>query len=117
MHELSIAVSMVDEITNATEEARRNSAFAVKAVCLSLGMLSGVDSQALRFCYQAACDGTFLEGSELKIEEIPIVVHCAACSLDTRPASIQQLACSRCSAAGQVVQGHEMEITALEVAG
>lgn len=116
MHELSIAVSMVDEITNATEDARRESSFTVKAVRLSLGRLSGVDNQALTFCYQAACEGTFLEGSELKIEDIPIVVHCAACALETRPNSIQQLACSRCSSAGQVIQGHEMEIVAIEVA-
>jgi len=117
MHELSIAVSLVDEVMLATEDARRNDAFAVRAVRLALGALSGVDAQALRFCYRAACEGTFLEGSELVIEDVPVVVHCAACSLETRPATIQHLVCSHCSVAGQVIQGHELEISALEVAG
>lgn len=117
MHELSIAISMVDEIARITEEARARGSFVVRTVRLSLGALSGVDKEALRFCYKAVCEDTFLAGSELAVEVMPVVVRCAACRIDTHPASIQQLACSRCSAAGQVVQGHELEVAALEVEG
>lgn len=113
MHELSIAISMIDQIT---EESESRGGLAVKAVHLSVGLLSGVDKAALQFCYKAACEGTFLEGTQLVIESIPIVLFCPSCRIESRPASMQQLACPECRAAGQVIRGHELEVAALEVA-
>ena len=70
---------------------------------------------ALMFCYEAACEGTLLEGSHLVIEEVPIAVYCAACRMESHPQSMQQLACPRCNFAAKVVRGYELEIGALEV--
>ncbi len=65
MHELSIAVSMVEM---AAEEAARRNAVKVCAIHLKLGRLSGVVKDALLFSYEVACEGTLLEGSQLIIE-------------------------------------------------
>jgi hydrogenase nickel incorporation protein HypA/HybF len=66
MHELSIAMSIVDM---ATEEAERRGATHVDAVHLRLGRLSGVVAKALLASYDLACESTTLEGSRLVIEE------------------------------------------------
>ena len=74
MHELSIAMSIVDM---AQEEAERRNV-QIDAVHLELGPLSGVVKEALLFSYEVACSGTLLEGSRLVIKEIPIEVYCPA---------------------------------------
>ena len=66
MHELSIALSMIDM---ASEEVLRHGGGRVTALHLKLGQLSGVVKEALTFSYEIACQGTALEGSQLIIEE------------------------------------------------
>ncbi len=75
MHELSIAMSIVDA---AQEEAQRRGV-QVTAVHLRLGALSGVVKDALLFSYEMACQDTPLEGSQLIVEELPVIVFCAQC--------------------------------------
>jgi len=53
MHELSIAMSIVDL---AQEEADRRGGVQIKAVHLRLGLLSGVVKDALLSSYEMACD-------------------------------------------------------------
>lgn len=113
MHEISIAICIVDRVT---EEIQSRGVPAIKAVHLSLGMLAGVDEQALQFCYKAACEGTSLEGSDLVIETVEVVVYCSVCRLESAAESMQRLACNRCNSAAQVVRGNELEVAALEVA-
>ena len=68
MHELSIAMSIVDL---ATEEAQRQGAVRVEAVHLKLGALSGVVKEALLFSWDLACRETPVEGAKLSVEEAP----------------------------------------------
>lgn len=67
MHELSIALSMIEL---ASEEVDRRGGGRVTALHLKLGSLSGVVKEALTFSYEIACQGTALEGSQLVIEEV-----------------------------------------------
>lgn len=67
MHELSIALSMIEL---AGEEVDRRGGGRVTALHLKLGSLSGVVKEALTFSYEIACQGTPLEGSQLVIEEV-----------------------------------------------
>lgn len=67
MHELSIALSIVDGVR---EEAERRRYVHVEAIHLRLGSLSGVDKDALLFAYPIACEGTLLENSTLQIEQV-----------------------------------------------
>lgn len=66
MHELSIAVSIVDM---ALEEAESRGV-RIDAVHLKVGPLSGVVVEALLSCYEVVCDDTPLKGSRLIIEEL-----------------------------------------------
>jgi hydrogenase nickel incorporation protein HypA/HybF len=113
MHELSIALSLVDGVL---EEVKRQGDFHVEAVHLKLGVFSGVDKSALEFSYGVACEGTPLEGSRLIIEEVPILMLCPTCGGERTVPSIQQLCCPDCQTpANEILRGQELEITALEV--
>lgn len=113
MHELSIALSMIEM---AAEEAERRGGVRVNAIHLKLGQLSGVVKEALLFSYDVACEGTPLEGSRLVIEEIPVVVYCQTCRAETALASVQLFCCSVCETpTSQVVRGQELEVVALEI--
>jgi hydrogenase nickel incorporation protein HypA/HybF len=113
MHELSIALSIVDA---ACEELARQPHSRIAAVHLRLGPLSGVVKDALTFSYDLACAGTPLEGSELRIEDVPIRIYCDRCHADAEPVSIQAMRCPRCgSPAARTVQGTELQVAALEL--
>ncbi|MGA9994950.1 MAG: hydrogenase maturation nickel metallochaperone HypA [Pyrinomonadaceae bacterium] len=113
MHELSIAMSMIEM---AAEEAERRGGVSVHAIHLKLGDLSGVVKEALLFSYGMACEGTPLEGSRLVIEEVPVAVYCPACQMETTLDSVQLFCCAVCHApTSQVVRGRELEVVALEI--
>jgi hydrogenase nickel incorporation protein HypA/HybF len=112
MHELSIAMSIVDL---AEEEAERR-CVQVEAVHLKLGALSGVVKAALLSCYEMACADTPLEGSRLLIEDVPVVIYCPSCRAQRPLSSVQLFCCPECGTpASEVVQGKELEVVALEI--
>jgi hydrogenase nickel incorporation protein HypA/HybF len=114
MHELSIALAMIDEIV---EQSETRGGLDVKAVNLRLGVFSGVDKDALLFAYELACEGTPLQGSRLMIETIPLIIYCPGCKQQRTPVSIYQLCCPDCLLPAQdIVTGREIEVASLEVA-
>jgi hydrogenase nickel incorporation protein HypA/HybF len=114
MHELSIAMSMIDQIT---EESESRGGLRVEAVHMKLGIFSGVDKDALLFAFELACEGSLLAGSRLVIETIPLVIYCVTCQKDRVPPSVYQLSCPDCGSPGQkIVTGREIEVASLEVA-
>jgi hydrogenase nickel incorporation protein HypA/HybF len=114
MHELSIALSMIDQIL---EESASRGGLEVEVVHLRLGTFSGVYKDALLFAYEMSCEGTPLAGSRLEIETIPLVIHCSICGKDQAPPSVYQLWCPECrTPSSEIVTGREIEVAALEVA-
>jgi hydrogenase nickel incorporation protein HypA/HybF len=112
MHELSIAMSIVEA---AQEEAQRRGV-RVNAVHLRLGALSGVVKDALLFSYEMACQDTPLAGSQLIVEDLPVIVFCAQCQKEQTLNSVQLFACPGCGTPTMDVrQGKELEVFALEV--
>ncbi len=112
MHELSIAMSIVEL---AEEEAARRGV-QVTAVHLKLGALSGVVKEALLGSYEMASDDTPLKGSRLVIEEVPVAIFCSGCQAQRPISSIQLFCCAECGTpASEIVQGKEIEVTALEI--
>jgi hydrogenase nickel incorporation protein HypA/HybF len=112
MHELSIAISIVEL---AEEEAERRGV-QVNAVHLKLGALSGVVKDALLSCYEMACEGTALQGSRLLVEDVPVVIFCPRCRAQRPLSSMQLFCCSECGTpCSEIVQGKELEVVALEI--
>jgi hydrogenase nickel incorporation protein HypA/HybF len=113
MHELSIALAIVDA---AVEEAARHPGARVTQVHLRLGVLSGIAKAALLASYEMAAERTAVDGSELVIQEVPVLVRCPVCR-DTRPVvSIQEMRCRECGTpTPDIVAGREMEVVAMEI--
>jgi hydrogenase nickel incorporation protein HypA/HybF len=112
MHELSIAMSIVDL---AQEEARQRGV-RVTGVHVKLGALSGVVKDALLGSYEMACYDTPLQGSRLIVEELPVLVYCQKCESQRSISSVQLFCCQECGTpAFEIVQGRELQMVALEV--
>lgn len=113
MHELSIALSIVDGVL---EEAQRHGAAQVEAVYLRLGRLSGVDKEALLFSYQIATQDTPLERSRLVVEDVEVTLFCPLCREERPSRGSRELVCSVCGEVGErAVHGEELEINKLEI--
>jgi hydrogenase nickel incorporation protein HypA/HybF len=113
MHELSIALSIVD-LAEEESESRGNPR--VVAVHLRLGLLTGVVKDALLSSYEMACADTRLAGSRLVVEEVPGAVFCPTCKMQRPVRSPEWFQCSECGGvASEIVQGRELEVIALEV--
>lgn len=112
MHELSIAMGIVEA---ATDEAQRRGV-QVSAVHLRLGSLSGVVKDALLFSWDVACQDTPLQGAQLVVEDVPIVVFCPRCNGERELTSMQSFACPECHTPTMDIRhGKELEVFALEV--
>jgi hydrogenase nickel incorporation protein HypA/HybF len=113
VHELSIAHGIVTTVTDAAEQIGPGR---IRAVHLRVGALSGVMKESLLFCYDIAVSGTPLEGSELQVEELPVIVYCQACDLETELSTVQSFRCGKCGeASGNLRQGKELEVVSVEV--
>jgi hydrogenase nickel incorporation protein HypA/HybF len=66
MHELSIAQDIVATVTRHLPPENRAP---VRWIRLSVGVLNHLTSDSLRFCFEAASEGTALEGAKLDIDE------------------------------------------------
>ena len=113
MHELSIAVSIVEI---ATEEAERRGGARIEAVHLKLGALSGVVKDSLMSAYEIACANSPIAGARLVVEEVPAVIYCDVCQAEREIESIQEFRCPGCGTfTANVVGGRELEVVALEI--
>jgi hydrogenase nickel incorporation protein HypA/HybF len=113
MHELSIAVDLIEA---ATEEMERLGSTHLVAVHLRLGRLSGVEKEALAFSFDAAAAGTTIEGARLQIEDVPVVVWCDACDAERELSDLSRRRCPRCDApTPHLMRGRELELVGLEI--
>lgn len=113
MHELSIATSIVESVS---EAAAAHPGARVVAVRLRLGALASVVEDSLRFCWELATEETPLRGAALVVETLPVILVCEACGAETAIETVQSFRCPRCGAlAADLRQGREMEIASIEL--
>ncbi|MFE3323601.1 hydrogenase maturation nickel metallochaperone HypA [Streptomyces sp. NPDC059176] len=112
MHEMSIALAVVDQVE---EAARSHGVSAVRTVRLQVGELAGVVPDALGFSFELACAGTVLEGAELITEPVPGRARCAPCADEWAVGMPPRLRCPVCGeATAELVAGRELRITGVE---
>ena len=76
MHELSIALSIINL---ATKEAEKSNAARVSELELEIGEMAGVNIEALEFSMSIAMQNTILEGAKVRIVEIRSLAVCRDC--------------------------------------
>ncbi|MFE4590105.1 hydrogenase maturation nickel metallochaperone HypA/HybF [Streptomyces laurentii] len=108
MHEMSVALAVVDQIETA---ARSRGAEGVDSVRLEVGELAGIVADSLHFCFGLACAGTVVEGAELTTRTVPGTARCAPCSRLWPVGMPPRLLCPGCGgAAVELVSGRELRI-------
>jgi hydrogenase nickel incorporation protein HypA/HybF len=114
VHEVSIALGMVDELTRI---ARENNAVKVIAVNLKIGKLSGIVTDSLQFAFDAVkLEHPLLSSSELLIEEVPLICECKDCGKGFNTDDTFFPSCPGCgSFALKVISGEEMDIANMEL--
>ena len=111
MHELAITEAVVDAILERTGEAE------VRCVRLEIGRLSGVVPDAVRFCFEVACEGTPLQGARLEIVEPAGSGTCRSCG-EAFDVDDPIVLCPACGGADVAVHsGRDLRILSVEVSG
>ncbi|HKK40821.1 MAG TPA: hydrogenase maturation nickel metallochaperone HypA [Bacteroidales bacterium] len=77
MHELSIAMSIVDI---ATKEAEKAGTDVVLEVDLDIGTMAGIEFESLEFALSVATQGTLLEKTAFNINRIQAKAKCLDCN-------------------------------------
>jgi hydrogenase nickel incorporation protein HypA/HybF len=112
MHELSIAMSIAEL---AVEEAHKHHASTVIRVDVEIGTLSGVETEALEFAWDAAIQGTAAEKASLRIISVPAEALCLDCR-QSFPVGQLFAQCPNCSGFRyELVKGRELSIKSLEI--
>ncbi|UTW04275.1 hydrogenase maturation nickel metallochaperone HypA [Amphritea atlantica] len=112
MHEMSIAEGIIQVLE---DQAKAQNYSRVKTVWLEIGPLAMIETESLRFCFDAVTRNSLAEGAKLKIIKIPGEALCMQC-LKTVPVEKRFDACVECGSYQlQITQGEEMRIKELEV--
>ena len=108
MHEVGIARNVIDVALAAVPEGGT-----LVGVTVSIGPLSAVVADSLRFGFEAASVGTPAQGAELDIVDVPLVVRCSGCDEDLTVDDPAVLICPRCSGQVTVISGDETLVTSV----
>lgn len=108
MHELSICRNIVAIVSDAANGRR------VRRVTLEIGKLSGVSSDALTFSFDAATQGTALEGATLEIKEVEGRARCEDCGAEFPTATLFD-ACACGSHRVERIVGEELNVKSMEL--
>lgn len=114
MHEMSIAVAVVEQVEEAAARLADDTGAVPRArsVHLEVGELAGVVADALLFSFDLACAGTVLEGAVLTTDTVAGRARCARCVRVWPTGMPPRLSCPGCDgAATELLSGRELRIT------
>jgi hydrogenase nickel incorporation protein HypA/HybF len=113
MHELSIAMKVIDEVAKQVAGAGGGR---VLAITLRIGRLSCVQEGALRLSFELASAVTELSGARLEIIDVPVRIWCPACGAEQELPGVQSLACPECGRlSGDIRAGRELDLESIEL--
>ena len=109
-------MSLAEGVLQIIEDQAAKGGFArVKTVWLEIGALSGVETEAMRFCFDAVTRGSCAEGAALEIVAVPGSSWCMPCGVQVEVAERYD-PCPLCGGYQLQVQGGtEMRVKELEV--
>jgi hydrogenase nickel incorporation protein HypA/HybF len=115
MHELSLAHAVGEIAVAALKEQAPGGDGRVKTIRLRVGDLSGVDPEALSFCFEVVrTEWPETEGAVLEVHRCPALVRCLGCggsaALEGAPEKCPVCGSGRCEVDG----GRELEVFGLE---
>ena len=112
MHELSLAIDLVEQLS---EVLLREKASKVIEINLVIGAMSGVERVPFEFAFPVAAEDTALAGAVLNIEELPLILKCDDCDQETETDELIMICPSCNSVSVEIVQGKEFLVKSMEV--
>ncbi|MEW6220384.1 MAG: hydrogenase maturation nickel metallochaperone HypA [Thermodesulfobacteriota bacterium] len=113
MHELSIALSILETVGRICREEGHG---AVEAVRVRVGKAAGVHPEALAFAFEVARTDTVARAASLIIDEVPVTGRCRACGQEIEADDVLALQCPACGAFSyDLLSGRELELVDMEV--
>ena len=113
MHEIAIASNLYKIVLD--ELGKNEPITRLKKIKLKIGKLTAVVPEALTFSWAAITNDTQLEGSELEIEDIPILLKCNSCG-EEFTIEYPIFICTKCnSTKTQIIKCRELDIVSLIV--
>lgn len=112
MHELSIAMSIVDI---AEQEVKKNNAAEVVEIELEIGKLSGIEPYALDFAWDQAILKTVLEHAKRKTRYIEARAQCQDCGNEFEIDNYYDECPSCQSYMKELISGKELRVKSLTV--
>ena len=105
MHELSIAIALVDQIV---EYAGANQLSRVDEVEIETGVLRQVIPEMMQTAFKEATGQTIVSEAILRIKEISAKARCRQCAMEFEP-EIDNFLCPGCQRADvDILQGNEI---------
>lgn len=112
MHELSVCQGMLSQMQAIAAE---HGARAITGVTVQVGPLSGVEPELLVQAFSIASAGGIADGAELKVDTLPIRVHCERCGAQT-DATANRLLCGVCGDwHTRLLSGDELLLASVEL--
>jgi hydrogenase nickel incorporation protein HypA/HybF len=115
MHELPIISSILKIVL---AEAEKNNSKKVVAIHLRVGVFSDLQDEWMQRYFDYVSKDTIAEGATLKIERVPAMMKCAACSHEFKVTlnDLDGLQCPKCyEKKMNLISGREYYIEGMEV--
>jgi len=113
MHELAIIEALIEQVSREMKRAGRQGR--VARLDLSVGRLSGVNPDSLRFAFGLVAPGPPVEGAEMAIDEPKAQCRCNQCGAQT---DIDDLViqCPRCGSGDISIEGgRDLMLQSIEI--
>ena len=115
MHELPITESILKIVL---KHAETNNVRQVVTIHLQIGKLSDLEDEWIQRYFDFLSKGTLAQGAKLKIERMPIMLQCSACSTsyEAEATKLGDLVCPNCGQKDStLLSGREYYIKDMEV--
>lgn len=112
MHELSLCLNMLKILEQQAQLKKFNF---IKTIWLEMGMLAGVEKDALLFSFPIAAKNTIAANAQLNIIDVPGQAKCQHCQVIVK-INTYFAACPYCNQVGlEMIGGTELRIRDVEV--
>lgn len=122
MHEVSVVTGLVDAVIS---ELSKYNVEKVNSVTVTIGDLTNLGEEQMRFAYEIVTRDTVLEGSEFIVEHEPIELKCDSCGFwgpakvlsdpDFDSHTIPILACPECGGSVKVMKGQSCMVKCMDI--
>lgn len=115
MHELSIAMNILDIVSSTCEKQGYSR---VDSVRVKIGRASGIMTDSLVFAFDCAKNETIASDANIEVDEVPVGGRCRQCNSSFISKETIVLNCPLCGGTSfKITSGHELEIVEMEVDG